>query len=394
MSPELISELRVAASWFADRAPIRALIITGAGRGFSAGGDVNWFKRGLDDPEHDLPSDVRHAADVLHQAIVDLRRIEYPVIAAVNGVAAAAGFSLALACDLRIAAEEASFACAYGRIGAAPDGGLTYFLPRVVGPGQGARADARRPDDLGRRGARARPRLGGRRRRRAPRPRPRAGARPRREGAALRADGQAADRGRASTTRSPTTSSSSATGSPTRWRPTTCGPGSPPSSSGEKAEFRGTLTGSESSRADLPRERTADDEARNDPAPCSRSPPAASRRAAATTRRPRPARRARTRPGSAAAGRRPSRSPPTPTAPSPTSRPRSSAQAGDVTIEFDNPASIAPRRRRRGRRRRRDRPDRGDQRRARRRPPARSSPASTRSTARSTRTARPAWRAR
>ena len=134
MSPELIDELRIAASWFADRAPIRALVITGSGRGFSAGGDVNWFKRGFDDPDHDLPSDVRHAADVLHQAIVDLRRIEYPVIAAVNGVAAAAGFSLALACDLRIAGEEAAFACAYGRIGAAPDGGLTYFLPRVVGP--------------------------------------------------------------------------------------------------------------------------------------------------------------------------------------------------------------------------------------------------------------------
>src|SRR5215204_3680788 len=134
ISPEMIGELTIAAAWLADRAPLRALIVTGNGRGFSAGGDVNWFKRGLDDPEHDLPSDVRRGADVLHQAIVDFRRIPYPVIGAINGVAAGAGFSLALMCDTRIASEDAGFVCAYGRIGASPDGGMTYFLPRVVGP--------------------------------------------------------------------------------------------------------------------------------------------------------------------------------------------------------------------------------------------------------------------
>jgi 2-(1,2-epoxy-1,2-dihydrophenyl)acetyl-CoA isomerase len=134
MSPELIGELTVAAAWLADSAPLRALIVTGAGRGFSAGGDVNWFKGGLDDPEYDLPSSVRRGADVLHQAIVDFRRIPSPVVGAINGVAAGAGFSLALMCDLRIASAEAAFVCAYGRIGASPDGGMTYFLPRVVGP--------------------------------------------------------------------------------------------------------------------------------------------------------------------------------------------------------------------------------------------------------------------
>jgi enoyl-CoA hydratase/carnithine racemase len=135
MSPEMIFELTVASGWLADQAPLRGLVVTGAGeRAFSSGGDVNWFKGGVDDPEIDLPANVRRGAEVLHQAIVDFRRIPYPVIAAVNGVAAGAGFSLALMCDIRIASQNAAFVCAYGRIGASPDGGMTYFLPRVVGP--------------------------------------------------------------------------------------------------------------------------------------------------------------------------------------------------------------------------------------------------------------------
>jgi enoyl-CoA hydratase/carnithine racemase len=134
MSPELIGELVLAAGWLADRARLRGLIVKGAGRAFSSGGDVNWFKQGVDEPGFDLPADVRRTAEVLHQAIVDFRRIPYPVIAAVNGVAAGAGFSLALMCDLRIASTEAAFVCAYGRIGASPDGGMTYFLPRILGP--------------------------------------------------------------------------------------------------------------------------------------------------------------------------------------------------------------------------------------------------------------------
>jgi 2-(1,2-epoxy-1,2-dihydrophenyl)acetyl-CoA isomerase len=134
MSPELIGEMTVAFGWLADRAPLRALIITGAGQAFCAGGDVTWFRKGVESGEVDLPSEVRRGAEVLHQAIVDLRRIPYPVIGAINGPAAGAGFSLALACDIRIAASSAFFAPAYGRIGASPDGGMTYFLPRVVGP--------------------------------------------------------------------------------------------------------------------------------------------------------------------------------------------------------------------------------------------------------------------
>ena len=134
MSPELIGEMTVAFAWLADQAPLRALIVTGAGKAFCAGGDVSWFRKGVEADEIDLASEVRRGADVLHQAIVDLRRIPYPVIGAINGPAAGAGFSLAVACDVRIASDSAFFAPAYGRIGASPDGGLTYFLSRIVGP--------------------------------------------------------------------------------------------------------------------------------------------------------------------------------------------------------------------------------------------------------------------
>ncbi|MFL5873520.1 MAG: enoyl-CoA hydratase/isomerase family protein [Solirubrobacterales bacterium] len=136
MSPEMIGEMIVAFGWLADLAPLRGLIITGSGKAFCAGGDVTWFRKGVESDEIDLPSDVRRGAEALHQAIIDLRRIAYPVVAAINGPAAGAGFSLALACDMRISSSAAFFAPAYGRIGASPDGGMTYFLPRVVGPSQ------------------------------------------------------------------------------------------------------------------------------------------------------------------------------------------------------------------------------------------------------------------
>jgi len=134
MSPEMISELPVIFGWLADSADLRALIITGEGAAFCAGGDINWFKKGIEDSDVDVVAAVRAGAETLHQGIIDMQRIPFPVIAAINGPAAGAGLSLALACDIRICSEDAFLACAYGRIGASPDGGMTYFLPRVVGP--------------------------------------------------------------------------------------------------------------------------------------------------------------------------------------------------------------------------------------------------------------------
>ena len=88
MSPQMILEMTVAFAWLADRSGLRGLIVTGAGKAFCAGGDVNTFKDGVQSEEVDLPSEVRRGAEALHQAIVDLRRIPFPVIAAVNGPAA------------------------------------------------------------------------------------------------------------------------------------------------------------------------------------------------------------------------------------------------------------------------------------------------------------------
>jgi len=83
--------------------------------------------------EDSPPLLLKHLTFHLHNTISAIRRINKPVIAAVNGIASGAGFSLALACDLVIAAEGAKFNSAYVNVGLSPDGGLTYFLPRIIG---------------------------------------------------------------------------------------------------------------------------------------------------------------------------------------------------------------------------------------------------------------------
>ncbi|MDO6459679.1 enoyl-CoA hydratase [Granulosicoccaceae sp. 1_MG-2023] len=113
---------------------IRCVVLRGAGEHFMAGGDVKSF---MDFTQH-TPQQRRlnfinriHAG--LNGLIYTMRRLNKPVIASVSGASAGAGVSLALACDMVIAAEDAFFTLAYSHIACSPDGGATYFLPRLVG---------------------------------------------------------------------------------------------------------------------------------------------------------------------------------------------------------------------------------------------------------------------
>ncbi|PCI67789.1 MAG: enoyl-CoA hydratase [Piscirickettsiaceae bacterium] len=113
---------------------IRCVIITGAGDHFMAGGDIDYFKTLVDayaiEGEAALPNDM---FGVLHAAILNITTMGKPVIASVKGAAAGFGLSLMLACDVVVAADNAVLSVAYCKIGATPDGGMTYFLPRAVG---------------------------------------------------------------------------------------------------------------------------------------------------------------------------------------------------------------------------------------------------------------------
>ncbi|HXD60023.1 MAG TPA: enoyl-CoA hydratase-related protein [Thermoleophilaceae bacterium] len=110
---------------------VRALLITGAGRAFSSGADL---KAGFNPHPDDGRPDVKKELDeIYHPAITKIRRIEKPVVAAVNGPAVGIGASLAFACDLILAAESAYFLLAFVNIGLMPDGGSTLLVPAAVG---------------------------------------------------------------------------------------------------------------------------------------------------------------------------------------------------------------------------------------------------------------------
>jgi 2-(1,2-epoxy-1,2-dihydrophenyl)acetyl-CoA isomerase len=109
---------------------VRAVLVTGAGRGFSSGADL---KAGFEPAEDGMPDIRTELHDIYHPVISGIRRLPKPVVAAVNGPAVGIGCSLALACDLVLAAESAFLGLAFVNIGLMPDGGSTAFVPPSVG---------------------------------------------------------------------------------------------------------------------------------------------------------------------------------------------------------------------------------------------------------------------
>lgn len=112
----------------------RCLVITGAGRAFSAGEDVSGLKERYGGDSH--PSLGDHLRKKYHPIILRIRHMEKPIIARINGIAAGSGASIALACDIRIASEEAGLKQAFIGVGLVPDSGSSYFLTRALGPGR------------------------------------------------------------------------------------------------------------------------------------------------------------------------------------------------------------------------------------------------------------------
>ena len=130
LNPEMLQHLRAALERAADDAAIRAVMLTGSGRGFCTGQDLS---------ERDVrpgapPIDLSVSLGAYYNPLIRrLRALPKPIVCAVNGVAAGAGANLALACDLVVAARSASFVQAFSRLGLVPDAGGSYFLPRLVG---------------------------------------------------------------------------------------------------------------------------------------------------------------------------------------------------------------------------------------------------------------------
>src|SRR5512136_352616 len=153
LNNELASGLNEAFTRLAQDDSIRVVVLTGAGRAFCAGGDLTHIRRGRES------GDLKQLEPLLRsgmQMVLKMRTMPQPVIAAINGAAAGAGMNIALAADIRIAAEEATFGQNFAKVGLFPDYGGTYFLTQLVGPAKAAEMfytgemiDARTAERLG-----------------------------------------------------------------------------------------------------------------------------------------------------------------------------------------------------------------------------------------------------
>jgi 2-(1,2-epoxy-1,2-dihydrophenyl)acetyl-CoA isomerase len=132
MNLAMVRELYDAIRRCDDDPAVRAVLLTGTGKAFCAGGDLRSFSA----TGAEIGAHVKDVTTALHDAISRMARMDAPVIAAVNGAAAGGGMALACACDLIVAGESARFTMAYTRAGLTPDGSSTFYLPRLVGLGR------------------------------------------------------------------------------------------------------------------------------------------------------------------------------------------------------------------------------------------------------------------
>ena len=125
----MAEELRSAAQICRDDEHVRAVLLSSRGRMFCAGGDVGF----LDSLGDDGPDTVKAMAHTFHEAMIIFSTMDAPVVAAIQGMAAGGGVSIAMMSSIAVASEQARFVAAYSQVGLSPDGSLTYFLPRHVG---------------------------------------------------------------------------------------------------------------------------------------------------------------------------------------------------------------------------------------------------------------------
>ncbi len=133
LNQEMAAALEASTAALSENNDVRCVLIRGAGGNFMAGGDIGYFYQCLSLSEEERAGAVAQVIEVVHGAIRNIRNAPKPVVACVEGACAGFGVSLVAACDLAIAADNAVFSLAYSRLGITPDGGSTWFLPRLVG---------------------------------------------------------------------------------------------------------------------------------------------------------------------------------------------------------------------------------------------------------------------
>ncbi len=132
-SPQMVATLVESTGRYEHDPAVRCVVLRGAGGNFMAGGDVKAMHQALVENRDAYVAGIEQRIVAMHQFIYQLRRMNKPVLASIQGAVAGIGVSFAVACDLAIASEDAVFTPAYRQVGLPADGGSTYFLPRIVG---------------------------------------------------------------------------------------------------------------------------------------------------------------------------------------------------------------------------------------------------------------------